>query len=81
VDTNNAGRQNMGRIKDNYKALRAQAKNNGGDQQMLCTLTSARLVTLYHNILVMKLRKQGIKKWTVRWTQNWLTGRPQSTVI
>lgn len=81
MDTNNAGRQNMGRIKDNYKALRAQAKNNGGDQQMLCTLTSARLVTLYHNILVMKLRKQGIKKWTVRWTQNWLTGRPQSTVI
>lgn len=81
MDTNNAGRQNMGRIKDNYKALRAQAKNNGGDQQMLCTLTSARLVTLYHNILVMKLRKRGIKKWTVRWTQNWLTGRPQSTVI
>ena len=81
MDTNNAGSQNMGRIKDNYKALRAQAKNNGGDQQMLCTLTSARLVTLYHNILVMKLRKQGIKKWTVRWTENWLTGRPQSTVI
>lgn len=81
MDTNNAGRQNMGRIKDNYKALRAQAKNIGGDQRMLCTLTSARLVTLYHNILVTKLRKQGIKKWTVRWTQNWLTGRPQSTVI
>lgn len=81
MDTNNAGRQNMGRIKDNYKALRAQAKNIGEDQQMLCTLTSARLATLYHNILVMKLRKRGIKKWTVRWTQNWLTGRPQSTVI
>lgn len=34
-----------------------------------------------HNILVMKLRKWGIGEWTVRWTENWLTGRAQRVVI
>jgi len=32
-------------------------------------------------ILVMKLRKCGIDDWTVRWTENWLTGRAQRVVI
>ena len=37
--------------------------------------------TDYHNILVMKLRKCGIDKWTVRWIENWPTGRAQRVEI
>ena len=37
--------------------------------------------TISHNILVMKLRKCGIDEWTVRWIENWLTGRAQRVVI
>ena len=37
--------------------------------------------TVSHNILVMKLRKCGIDEWTVRWIENWLTGRAQRAVI
>ena len=29
--------------------------------------------TVSHGILIMKLRKCGIDKWTVRWVENWLT--------
>ena len=32
------------------------------------------LDTVSHNILVTKLRKYEIDEWTVRWTENWLTG-------
>jgi len=52
-----------------------------GEQWLLCTLTSPRHLTVSHNILVMKLGKCGIDKWTVRWTDNWLTGRAQRVVI
>ena len=38
-------------------------------------------VTVFHNILVMKLRKCGIDEWMVRWTENWLTDRAQRVVI
>lgn len=31
--------------------------------------------TVSHNILVIKFRKCGIGEWTVRWIENWLTGR------
>lgn len=35
----------------------------------------------YHNILVMKLRKCGTDKQTVRWIENWSTGRAQRVEI
>ena len=37
--------------------------------------------TVSHNILVMKLRKCGIDECTVRWIENWLTGRAHCIVI
>ena len=37
--------------------------------------------TISHRILVMKLRKCGIDEWTVKWAENWLTGRAQRVVI
>ena len=53
----------------------------GREQRMLCSLTSNKaLDTISHNILVMKLRKCGIDEWTVKWIENWLTGRAQRVV-
>lgn len=37
--------------------------------------------TVSHSILVMKLGKCGIDEQMVRWTDNWMTVRAQSTVI
>uniref|UniRef100_A0A8B9BP18 Reverse transcriptase domain-containing protein n=1 Tax=Anser brachyrhynchus TaxID=132585 RepID=A0A8B9BP18_9AVES len=37
--------------------------------------------TVSHDILIAKLRKCGIEEWTVRWVENWLTGRAQRVVI
>jgi len=37
--------------------------------------------TASHNIPAGKLRKCGIDEWTVRWIENWLTGRTQRAVI
>ena len=37
--------------------------------------------TVSHDILLAKLRKCGIDEWTVRWIENWLTGRAQRVVI
>ena len=37
--------------------------------------------TVSHNILITKLRKCGIDEWTVRWVENWLTGRAQRVII
>ena len=37
--------------------------------------------TISHNILVMKLRKHGIDKWTMRQIENWLTRRVQRMII
>uniref|UniRef100_A0A669QA98 Reverse transcriptase domain-containing protein n=1 Tax=Phasianus colchicus TaxID=9054 RepID=A0A669QA98_PHACC len=37
--------------------------------------------TVSHNILITKLRKCGIDEWTVRWVENWLTGRAQRVVV
>lgn len=37
--------------------------------------------TVSHDILLAKLRKCGIEEWTVRWVENWLTGRAQRVVI
>uniref|UniRef100_A0A669QJK0 Reverse transcriptase domain-containing protein n=1 Tax=Phasianus colchicus TaxID=9054 RepID=A0A669QJK0_PHACC len=42
---------------------------------------SKALDTVFHNILITKLRKGGIDEWTVRWVENWLTGRAQRVVI
>ncbi|PKU44063.1 rna-directed dna polymerase from mobile element jockey- hypothetical protein [Limosa lapponica baueri] len=48
---------------------------------MLSTLTSARLLTVSHSILIRKLRKCGLEEWTVRWIENWLKDRAQRVVI
>ena len=37
--------------------------------------------TVSHDILLTKLTKCGIEEWTVRWIENWLTGRAQRVVI
>ncbi|PKU32601.1 rna-directed dna polymerase from mobile element jockey-like [Limosa lapponica baueri] len=37
--------------------------------------------TLSHNILIGKLGKCGLDEWTVRWIENWLSGRAQRVVI
>ena len=37
--------------------------------------------TASHKIIVGKIRKCVTDKWTVRWTENWLTGRAQRSVI
>jgi len=37
--------------------------------------------TVFHNILLGKLRKCGLEKWTVKWIENWLNGRAQRVVI
>jgi len=37
--------------------------------------------TVSHNILLGKLGKCGLDKWSVRWIENWLNGRTQSVVI
>ena len=37
--------------------------------------------TVSHDILLAKLRRRGIDKWTVRWVENWLTGRAQRVAI
>ncbi|GAB0192436.1 mitochondrial enolase superfamily member 1 [Grus japonensis] len=37
--------------------------------------------TVFHNILIGKLRKCGLDEWTVRWIENWLNGRAQRVVI
>ena len=37
--------------------------------------------TVCHNILLGKLRNNGLDEWTVRWIENWLTGTAQRVVI
>ena len=37
--------------------------------------------TVSHSILITKLWKCGIDEWTVRWVENWMTGRAQRVVI
>uniref|UniRef100_A0A8C3C0J2 Reverse transcriptase domain-containing protein n=1 Tax=Cairina moschata TaxID=8855 RepID=A0A8C3C0J2_CAIMO len=37
--------------------------------------------TVSHDILIAKVRKCRIDEWTVRWVENWLTGRAQRVVI
>ena len=34
-----------------------------------------------HDILVTKLRKCGIDECTVKWVENWLTGRAQRVIV
>jgi len=48
---------------------------------MLSTSTSARLLTVSHNVLLGKFRKCGLGEWTARWIENWLNGRAQRVVI
>ena len=37
--------------------------------------------TVYHNILLGKLRKYGLDKWSVKRIEKWLNGRTQRVVI
>ena len=37
--------------------------------------------TLSHNTLTGKLRQRGLGERTVRWAENWLSGRAQRVVI
>ena len=37
--------------------------------------------TVSHNILIDKLTKYKLDKWTVRWTENWLNCQTQMVVI
>jgi len=53
----------------------------GGAADIVCRDFSKAFNTISHSILVMKLRKRGIDEWTVRWIENWLTGRAQRVVI
>ena len=36
--------------------------------------------TVSHNILIGKLRKDGLDEWSVRWIENWLNGRTQRVI-
>ncbi|KAK4828069.1 hypothetical protein QYF61_023129 [Mycteria americana] len=42
---------------------------------------SRAFIMVSHNILINKLTKHGLDKWTVRWTENWLNGWAQGLVI
>ena len=42
---------------------------------------SEAFATVFHDILITKLRKYGIDEWTLRWVENWLTGQAQRAVI
>ena len=37
--------------------------------------------TVSHDILLGKLRKCGLDEWSVKWIENWLSGRTQRVVI
>ncbi|PKU46357.1 rna-directed dna polymerase from mobile element jockey- hypothetical protein [Limosa lapponica baueri] len=37
--------------------------------------------TVFHSILIAKLRKYGLGEWTVKWIENWLKDRAQRVVI
>lgn len=52
-----------------------------GEQWLLSTLTSARLLILSYNILLHKVRKYGLDEWTVRCIKKWLKGRAQRVMI
>ena len=49
--------------------------------EVVCLDVSKAFDTASHNILIGKLRKYGLVKWPVRWTENWLNGRAQRFVI
>ena len=51
------------------------------EQWMLYGDFSKAFDTVSHNILVMQLRVCGLDECTVRWIENWLTGRAQRVVI
>jgi len=49
---------------------------------MLCTLTLAKAFeSVFLNIIVRKYRNCGIDEWTVKQTENYLTGIAQNIVI
>ena len=47
----------------------------------VCLDFSKAFDTVFHTILVLKLRTVGIDEWMVKWIDNWLTGRAQEVVI
>ncbi|GAB0192591.1 mitochondrial enolase superfamily member 1 [Grus japonensis] len=37
--------------------------------------------TVFHNVLISKLRKCGLDEWAVRWAENWLNDRAQWVAV
>jgi len=37
--------------------------------------------TVSHSLLLEKLMRYGLDKWSVPWVENWLTGRTQRVVV
>jgi len=44
---------------------------------LTCLDFSKAFDTVFCNILIGKLRKCGLDKWTMRWIENWLDGEAQ----
>lgn len=49
--------------------------DEGRAEDVVCLDFDKAFNNISHNIYVMKLRKWGKEEWTVKWTENWLTGR------
>ena len=54
--------------------------DKGRAMYVICLDFSKAFDTVSHNILVCKLRKCRTE-WTVRWIENWMTGRAQRFMI
>jgi len=55
--------------------------DEGRAVDVVCVNFSKAFNTVSQNILLGKLRKCGLEKWSVRWIENWLNGRAQRVVI